>query len=174
MVNGCNGLLSGQLGTQKLRVLSLAELSAGVGDVDYLQLTQAVVAPVKLSFQANQRARTQVQWPLLSPRELQRYQNGQTVTALAVGWVEADGSVDPHPPGLLRGFVSEPKMTTANINAWRAHRIELGDATLYLHLGEKPLAWYYHLLLGISGLLLALGTEVIHHRRRAGELNAGD
>lgn len=168
-INGCNGLISSQFGTHRLRTHTADQLSnEGLGDADYLELTGVLVAPVQLfNPPGHFFSSGTIQKPLFTKEQLSAYELGDTVAPLVILWTPISAPA-ASPPNLLpattsdtsiRGLVAEPPLTIGNSREWALDRIKINDQTIYLANNQAPMAWYWNLLLFLGGLTLAILPE---------------
>lgn len=175
MITGCNSLISQQFGTHRLRTISLHEvLETGIGDADFVELTDAVVGtPMIVGDALRSTDKDYVLRPLLTSAESVDWAKGNTVTAKVVAWME---STDPDCttfPGCLpttgtpvRGLISPPTDKKNPKELWKEQRVVLDPNPIYLQLHQKPLDWYWNLVLLLTGLALAIIPEARRHAKR--------
>ncbi len=175
MINGCNSLISQHFGTHKLRTLPAAEVTQqGIGDADYVRLTGAslpnsyIVGP-----KLNERGKDYHLYPVFTPSMAAAYAKGEIVEPLGVAWFKIpypdcvkNGDCLPEMPEGLQGLVANPGNKQHPREQWASKNIRLNNKTIYLQLGEQPLAWYWNLSLFLGGVFLALGTEALWQKRK--------
>lgn len=175
MINGCNSLISQHFGTHKLRVIDAATLEVnGLGDADFIRLegaelgTNYIVGP-----KLNERGKDYHLHPVFTPAMAAAYAAGETVEPLAIAWFKIpypdcvkNGDCIPEMDAGLQGLVANPGKKQHPMEAWAAQRIRLAPKVVYIQLGERPLAWYWNLLLFLGGISLALGTESFWQKRK--------
>ena len=174
MITGCNGLVSQQFGTHRLRTVPLTEaMVEGLGDADFVELTGAVLGEAQIVGPALRASDTDyLLRPILTPEQAGRWAAGETVETRFVGWRETDNAGSTSAPACpppdfcaLRGLVSTPTDRKNPVNDWPAQRIKLATDITYLQLGEAPMAWYWNLALFFGGLALALVPEALRFSR---------
>lgn len=183
MITGCNGLVSQNFGTHRLRTVDVeTAVSEGLGDADFVELTGAVVgAPTITGPALRSLDNDYLLRPVFTPDQQRDWASGRTVTANLVAWYESErlDGVDlprcnaPDYCG-LRGLVSEPTDKKNPVKQWTTQRIALAPDVTYLQLGEQPMAWYWNLLLFLGGGLLALVPEARRFNRKADQRHAED
>ncbi|MEM6770858.1 MAG: hypothetical protein AAF597_09765 [Bacteroidota bacterium] len=175
MINGCNSLISQQFGTHSLHTMQLEQVvNSGVGDADFLEIPDARVGEALVSspregwLDANYVFR-----PLLTNAQTDAWRNGQVVTAQVIAWYNVDTTNCANrawcqPPTLatVAGLVAEPPANKHPTADWEAERIALAPEITYLKLGDKPMVWYWNLLMFLGGLLLAALPEARRHRQQ--------
>lgn len=169
MITGCNSLISQQFGTHRLRTVDVATAaSGGLGDADYVALTGAVLGEAFIVGPALRSSdKDYVLRPILTPEQTIAWKNGSTVITNLISWTETTNPACTQPPGCLPpaadpiiGLLSEPTWRKNPIEQWGGQRIQLSaDNIIYLQLNEKPMAWYWNLLLFLGGLGLAIVPE---------------
>lgn len=177
MITGCNSLISQQFGTHRLRTVDVATAaSGGLGDADYVALTGALLGEAFIVGPAlRSNDKDYVLRPILTPEQTIAWKNGSTVTTNLVAWTETTDQVCTQPPGCLPsatdpviGLLSEPTWRKNPTEQWASQRIQLaGENIIYLQLYEKPMAWYWNLLLLLGGLGLAIVPEARRFARKA-------
>lgn len=181
MITGCNSLISQNFGTHRLRTLDVtAAASGGLGDADYVQLTNAVIGEAFIVGPALRSSdKDYVLRPILNQKQATSWQNGSTVTTSLVAWTETTDPACTTPPGCppaaddpVIGLLSEPTPRKNPASQWQDQRIELAPSTTYLQLYEKPMAWYWNLLLFLAGLGLAIVPEARRFAKRSAEIDA--
>lgn len=167
MVNGCNGLISQNFGTHKLRKISLeAVIADGLGDADYVEVKNAVLIEDYLVGPAIRASDMDYHLhPILTTEEAAKLTASQTATATMVGWYmipyadcvkNGDCSVKG---AALRGLVTAPTVKKNPKEKWAEKNIQLTDDVIYLQLWKAPLAWYWNALLFFGGIGLSIGVE---------------
>ncbi len=168
MITGCNSLISQNFGTHRLRTVDIAVAAAGgLGDADYVELNNAVLGTAMIVGPALRATdKDYVLRPILTEEQAASWEGGQTITTNLVAWTETEVPACTTPPGCpppaaapVRGLLSEPTWRKNPTEAWAGQRIALADETSYLQLGEKPMAWYWNLLLFFGGIGLAIVPE---------------
>jgi hypothetical protein len=181
MITGCNSLISHNFGTHRLRTLDAATAaSGGLGDADYVQLTGAVIGEAFIVGPALRSSdEDYVLRPILMPSQAEAWENGAIVTTNLIAWTETTDPACTKPPGCLPaktdpviGLLSKPTRRKNPTEQWAAHRIQLADSVEYLQLYEKPMAWYWNLLLFLGGLGLAIMPEARRFAKRKAETGA--
>ena len=158
MISGCNGLLSSQFGTQKLRTLSLEEVEAqGLGDADYVRIIGGEIGDAGVNLQLRGKNTLAVMRPLLASP-------GRQDAVRVVVWTEAQTSAWTYVGDDIEGMVEEPVVRKPGAAKWAAENIILRSPSIFIHLGEKPAGTPVHLLLFFGGLALAIVPELYHHR----------
>ena len=153
MISGCNGLVSSTFGTHRLRELTFAEASRGVGDADYVRITDARLSDTvlaRITGEADKRyyfVAVQVD----SNRPLQAVGAYQPVA-----W--STTAFPTHPSATVTGTVESPP-TVVRESLVRQAALPPARTYVYLHVDRQPLAWYWQAALFVGGLLLAAGTE---------------
>lgn len=180
MITGCNSLISQNFGTHRLRTLDVSTATAGgLGDADYVQLTNAIIGEAFIVGPALRSSdKDYVLRPILNSEQATAWKNGATVTTDLIAWTETTDPACIVSPGCLPattdpviGLLSEPTSRKNPVTLWSAQRIELASSTSYLQLNEKPMAWYWNLLLLLAGLGLAIVPEA--RRFAKGKLKNG-
>lgn len=146
MISGCNGLLSSAFGTHRLRSLTAGQVAGGVGDADYLHITDGRIIDT-------------LTWNIQGAAgDVHRFYPvfGSGQRPVAIGWTKNDVSA-PAAAGVF-GTVETPSTDTRLPERWQAAFPNQATYT-FVHLSHRPLAWYWQLSLFLGGLLLALGTE---------------
>jgi hypothetical protein len=178
MITGCNSLISQNFGTHRLRTLDAATAAAGgLGDADYVQLTNAIIGEAFIVGPALRSSdKDYVLRPILDPEQAAAWKNGATVTTNLVAWSETTDPACTKSPGCppavaeaVIGLLSEPTSRKNPVSQWSGQRIELAPATTYLQLNEKPMVWYWNLLLFLGGLGLAIVPEARRFAKRKPE-----
>ncbi|WP_116124414.1 hypothetical protein [Lewinella sp. IMCC34183] len=167
MITGCNGLLSLRFGTHRLRNFTLVEAEGGVGDADYLQLTGARADPAARHTDTRAAYPPINLWPVLTPTDIGDFRKGVLTTGHVVAWWQGDGP--DALPEVIRGTVERPGIAVPP--TFGDGRLVLEPPVTYLHLNNEPTPWYWQLTLFVGGLVLAIGTEALTYRRRAGTRN---
>lgn len=176
MITGCNSLISQNFGTHRLRTLDVEDAAAGaLGDADYVQLKDAIIGEAFIVGPALRSSdKDYVLRPILNKQQAAAWEGGETVEVNLVSWTEttdpACTSGNGCPPSVadpVIGLLSEPTSRKNPVNAWPAQRIRLAASTSYLQLNEKPMAWYWNLLLFLGGLGLAVVPEARRFANRA-------
>lgn len=172
MINGCNGLVSSQFGTHKLRTFTTEEALRGMGDADFVHLTDAVVGESFIVGPALRVGDTDyILRPLFSPAQAAAHQRGEKVSTGLIGWYETrdpactEVPVCPPPAAGIRGLLSKPTERKNPVEKWTDQRIELSEEVRYLQIGEQPLAWYWNLLFFVGGIGIAIAAEYVNHLR---------
>ncbi|TXF91646.1 hypothetical protein FUA23_00240 [Neolewinella aurantiaca] len=176
MITGCNSLVSQNFGTHRLRTLDVTEADAqAIGEADFIEVAGAVMAKVavttsKKDFWGN----TTVCRPLLSPGQQQSLNAGTAIeTQLVVCFKTEDPACHEDPACLpysgtrAIGLVGEPQDAEQLLAQLAQHQIRLKSPVVFLQLGEKPMAWYWNLLIFVGGICLAFIPEAIRHNRKA-------
>ena len=175
MITGCNGLISQQFGTHRLRTLPVEEaIASGLGDADFVELTGAVVGePVIVGPALRASDKDYVLRPVFTPTQQAEWQKGKSVTVSLVSWTETDDPATQTVPSCtapqhcsLRGLLSEPTDKKNPVANWTGQRIALAPDVVYLQLGEAPMAWYWNLALLLGGLALALIPEALRFNQQ--------
>lgn len=168
MITGCNGLVSQNFGTHRLRTVPAATAIAdGLGDADFVELTEAIVGEPEIIGPALRSSdKDYVLRPVFTPAQQQAWASGQTVTASIIAWTESTGSNGKDYPYCtapdycgMRGLLSVPTDQKNPVEQWTGQRITLSPDVIYFQLGEQPMAWYWNLLLFVGGGLLAMIPE---------------
>jgi hypothetical protein len=178
MITGCNSLISQNFGTHRLRTLDAAAAASGtLGDADYVQLTNAVIGEAFIVGPALRSSdKDYVLRPILNAEQSAAWKSGATVTTNLIAWVETTDPTCTTAPGCLPaasdpviGLLSEPTARKNPVGEWSGQRIELAAPTSYLQLNEKPMAWYWNLLLFLGGIGLAIMPEARRFTKRKSE-----
>ncbi|WP_020567297.1 hypothetical protein [Neolewinella persica] len=168
MITGCNSLISQNFGTHRLRTMDVASAASGsLGDADYVQITEAIIGEAFIVGPALRSSdEDYVLRPILTPEQATAWQKGSTVTINLIAWTETADPACTKPPGCppaktdkVIGLLSEPTWRKNPTEEWPKQRIQLAESVAYLQLYEKPMAWYWNLLLFIAGLGLAIVPE---------------
>ncbi|MFK8162790.1 MAG: hypothetical protein AB8H12_10040 [Lewinella sp.] len=179
MITGCNSLISQNFGTHRLRTVEVSvAASGGLGDADYVQLTKAIIGEAFIVGPALRSSdKDYVLRPIFNPEQAMEWKNGATVRTNLVAWTETTDPTCTTPPGCLPaatdpviGLLSEPTWRKNPVDEWAAQRIQLGEEVAYLQLYEKPMAWYWNLLLFLGGLGLAIVPEARRFAKRKEEV----
>ena len=167
-INGCNGLISSQYGTHRLRTLTSTDLiTNGLGDADFIELTDVVIGSVKVENEAGTFfAPATIQRPLFSPEQERQYRKGATVAPLAILWSKHTApaaspftNLETNTTASIRGLITEPPLTVFNISEWNDNRLTVTGATPYIAYNKAPMAWYWNLVIFLGGLVLAVLPE---------------
>lgn len=178
LITGCNGLISQNFGTHRLRTVDVTTAIAdGLGDADFVELTGAVVGEPSITGPALRSSdKDYVLRPVFTPEEHKNWLAGESVTTSVIAWTETDridGKDFPYcaAPDYcgMRGLLSIPTDQKNPVGQWPAQRITLAPDVMYLQLGEQPMAWYWNLALLLGGGLLALVPEAIRFKRKKQE-----
>jgi hypothetical protein len=181
MITGCNSLISQNFGTHRLRTLDAATAaSGGLGDADYVQLTNAVIGEAFIVGPALRSSdEDYVLRPIFSPEQAAAWKDGATITTNLIAWTETTDPACTSLPGCLPaitspviGLLSDPTWRKNPTDQWATQRIQLTDTVAYLQLYEKPMAWYWNLLLFLGGLGLAIVPEARRFTKRKAEIEA--
>ncbi|CAH1000287.1 hypothetical protein LEM8419_01438 [Neolewinella maritima] len=164
MINGCNGLLTGTFGTQKLRSLTLAEATTGVGDADFVQITDAEPGALPMTVQSG--SQQVLMYPLVASGTSAAAVRSNPVTVSVIAWVAVDDGTPPAIDQEVRGFIETPKGVGDRIPNWATQGIALHSPVTYLHMGERPADRRWLLLMLIGGAALAILPQLYHHHRR--------
>ena len=173
MITGCNSLVSQQFGTHRLRTLPAGGATAtDVGEADFVRITGVNPAGPTLGGGDADRWGDYVRFvPLLTPaQEAERRANGRVTTGL-VGWFKTTDPARQRPAAAaessaVTGLVNPPAARYVSTVDWSAAGVSLAEPVVYVQIGERPLAWYYNLLLMLVGVLLAVVPEFLGARRR--------
>lgn len=178
MINGCNGLISQQFGTHKLRTASIEDVVFdGIGDADFIEITGGKFCVVSVTQRSNLfKTHGYVQRPVLTATQLAEWTAGETVTVHLIAYSEtsppaaAQNSTDDfsNPPS-IKGIISEPAAGVEPENLWQDNRIVIAGDVDYLHLGRTPRAWHWNLLMFLGGLLLAAIPEALRFNAKTTE-----
>lgn len=173
MITGCNSLVSQTFGTHSLHELSAAEATAeGVGDADYVSVKglvpaeYAICLPVS-GWLGNYYA---ISRPLLTPAQAKASSEGKTVEVSIIGWFKSEHEScdlileDPTAEVEHIGLVNPPNVAADVLKKLSSKNFKLRKPVVYLQLAEKPMAWYWNLILMISGILLAVLPEARRHK----------
>ena len=153
MISGCNGLISTTFGTHRLRTFSIAEASRGVGDADYVQLTDARIADSMMTIVETEAKDTYYFAPVVDARDLVFAEKSRFVPIV---WSETH----PFPTELsgVTGTVEQPPVDVL-LPAAFSDEAQAKKVLLPIHLNHRPLPWYWQATLFVCGLLLAGATE---------------
>jgi len=177
MITGCNSLVSQHFGTHALRIIPAAGATAeGIGDADFVKIRGVAPGQPQLTVPADDgRNSRYVFRPLLTPAQQTRWENGSGLSTNLIGWFKTTGTSCgggkaclPHTGAEVLGLISKPAAKYNPSGKWAEHGVTLTGPVVYLQLGQKPLAWYWNLLLFVGGALLAFLPEAIRSRRTAG------
>jgi hypothetical protein len=180
MITGCNSLISQNFGTHRLRTLDVSTAtSGGLGDADYVQLSNAIIGEAFIVGPALRSSdKDYVLRPILNAEQAAAWKSGATVTTNLVAWSETNDPVCITAPGCppaatepVIGLLSKPTSRKNPIANWQDQRVSLASNVSYLQLNEKPMAWYWNLLLFLGGLGLAIVPEA--RRFAKGKLKNG-
>ena len=159
MISGCNGLVSSTFGTHRLRQINLAETTTGVGDADFLRITDGRLSDTVLAQVTGDDGKryyfvaVEDEKGGLPQLPVAFYPVAWSTTPLTIhSSAPITGTVE-NPPGRVR----ERLRQQAALPAARAY--------VYLRLDRRPLPWYWQAALFVGGLLLAAGTEYWNHHR---------
>jgi hypothetical protein len=175
MITGCNSLISQNFGTHRLRTLDVTTAaSGGLGDADYVQLTNAVIGEAFIVGPALRSSdKDYVLRPILNATQAADWKSGATVSTNLVAWTETNDPVCIAAPGCppaatdpVIGLLSKPTTRKNPVADWPDQRIGLEAPVSYLQLNEKPMAWYWNLLLFLGGLGLAILPEARRFAKR--------
>lgn len=176
MITGCNSLVSQNFGTHRLRTLDVTEASArSIGDADFVEIAGAVIGDVAVTTpQRDLWGKTVVCRPILSPEQQSAWKNGSTVATQLFGCFKTEDPTCytapaclPHTGERVIGLVADPTDAEALAAQWGQHRIKPKEKPVYLQLGEKPVVWYWNLLLFVGGICLAFIPEAVRHNQKA-------
>ncbi len=180
MITGCNSLISQNFGTHRLRTVTVkAAASGGLGDADYVELENAVIGAAMIVGPALRSTdKDYILRPILTQEEATAWANGQVITTNLIAWSETDNPACTQAPGCppgadepVRGLLSAPTWRKNPTELWMGQRISLAEDVTYLQLGERPMAWYWNLLLFLGGLVLAVLPEARRFSKRKTELD---
>lgn len=175
MINGCNGLISQNFGTHKLRTLKLETvLEEGLGDADFVRLEDAVLTENYLIGEALKASDEDYHLhAILTPQQQAAYKAGNKVTAGMIGWFKIpyadcvkNGDCQAASKGYLQGLITTPTPKKNPFASWSRHNVELAEDVIYLQLWKAPLAWYWNLLMFLGGIGLALFIEMRYQKKR--------
>lgn len=178
MITGCNSLISQNFGTHRLRTVDVtAAASGGLGDADFVELDNAVLGAAMIVGPAlRSNDKDYVLRPILTESQSQAWAAGETVTTNLVAWTETTDPACIEAPGCLpgpqtpvRGLLSVPTWRKNPVEQWQTQRVNLPPEVNYLQLGEKPMAWYWNLLLFLGGLGLAVVPEARRFKQKQAE-----
>ena len=156
MVNGCNGLLSASFGTHRLRQVTVAQTAGGVGDADFLEVTDGRLPDVLLIDSISAGNARYYYFPVVSEVVTSGQDDGPPFATSIVAWYKT-GEVEPLRNLAIKGFVSVPDRLPADLgNRFATRGFSLTPSVTYLHLGERPLAWGWQLLMFSGGLLTSV------------------
>ncbi|MBB4077908.1 hypothetical protein GGR28_000509 [Lewinella aquimaris] len=161
MIGGCNGLVSSQFGTYRLRVIPVEAARKGVGDADYVRITGTGVSEVAQGFLSSNgvKLRLFVAQPVTdAPLETH-----------LIFWTESGATVSPVDTADLSGTVERPPSLPKLTAALNDAGVTLREPVTYVHLGERPLSWPWQLLMFLGGIGLAVTTEAVHHKKTHAE-----
>jgi hypothetical protein len=167
-INGCNSLISSQVGTHKLRTYAMAEvLEEGIGDADFVAITGAwqtgdyvYVAPVR-----------QFDKPILIyPVTANGAENARAIPVVA--WTELfdpscveRGDCLPQGETTLRGIVRDIPKEKDNSSALARKGYTLAERPIFIEADKAPLAWYWSLAMMVGALALGAGIEIAQLRK---------
>ena len=159
MISGCNGLVSSTFGTHRLREFSVAAASGGVGDTDYVRLTDGTFSEGQFAPVTDNGAKP---YYFATVEPVNDQADSVTLPFRPVVW-----SNQPLPTDRMTPITATVERPPAAVREGLARQAALpaGQAYLYLHLDRRPLAWYWQASLFLGGLLLAAGTEWWNHAR---------
>ena len=163
-ISGCNSLVSQFFGTHKLRTFTAEQvLQQGVGDADYIEITDAwltgdyMVVPPR-----NKADRAVLIYPVVSASQLAAIDSGKVVEPLAIAWTRNfDISCDTDQRCITRqqlrleGVVRDMNKSKNKAHLLPAEHYRLPALPLYLESGRAPIAWYWNLLMMVGGLAVA-------------------
>jgi hypothetical protein len=176
MITGCNSLVSQNFGTHRLRTIDVAEADAqAIGETDFVEVAGAVIGKVAVGDgKADAWGKWGVSRPLLSPDQHKAWENGATVETSLIGWFKSEYSrcsdnlkCLPFTGKRAIGLIGPPVDPATLTGQYLGTRIKLKEPLVYLHLGEKPMAWHWNLLFFLGGICLAFIPEAIRHNRKA-------
>ncbi|PHI21036.1 hypothetical protein CEQ90_04970 [Lewinellaceae bacterium SD302] len=176
MINGCNGLISQNFGTHKLRTVALQTvLDSGMGDADFVRLEEAELTDNYLIGEAlTDDDEDYHLHAILTPEQAAAYTAGEKVTAGMVGWYKIpyedcvkNGDCQYGNQGFVEGLITEPTDRKNPVESWPRHNIELAEEVIYLQLWKAPLAWYWNLLMFLGGLGVAMLVEGRYQYRKS-------
>lgn len=170
MITGCNGLISQQFGTHRLRTVPLeTAIASGLGDADFVELSGAIVGEPSIVGPALRSSdKDYVLRPVFTPEQQSAWAQGETVAVSLVSWIETEDPASQNIPNCsapnfcaLKGLLSAPTDKKNPVEQWSSQRVSLAPDVMYLQLDEAPMAWYWNLALLLGGLALALIPEAL-------------
>ncbi|MCP9235165.1 hypothetical protein [Lewinella sp. JB7] len=161
MISGCNGLISSQFGTHHLREVSIEDTRQGVGDADYIRVTGTEIREVAMDSVTSGTSEIRL-FVLAGITE-------RPVHGHLIFWIKADAPPASFAPDDLRGTVERPPDPTRVIAALKSAGVKLREPVTFVHLGEQPLSWPWHLLIFVGGIGLVLITEAVNHKKTHAE-----
>ncbi len=173
-INSCNSLISGLTGTHKLRQFSMETLeSAGIGDSDFVTITGAYrTGDFLITPPTKNNPKAALQYPVVSAKSLENLKiKGKTPVKLIV-WTEdfdlrcanshnciQQGAFD------LKGVVYQLPKNRNRIKDFDANKYQFAENIIYIQTERAPIAWYWHLVIMVGAVGLALVTEFWYNRK---------
>ena len=167
-LNGCNSLISGVAGTQKLRTMSMEEVrESGLGDADFVEITSAWSTGNYL-FKPHRNASWPgfVLWPVLDQSQIDSLEKGQQVTVKLYAWTKRydkacleAGDCVPKGEMALKGLVRPLNRKFNMMSSFSNEQLALSDHIVFIEYNRQPLAWYWNIVIMTGAALLALGLE---------------
>lgn len=176
MITGCNSLVSQNFGTHRLRTIDVAEADAqSIGEADFVEVAGAIIGSASVGdSKADAWDKWTVSRPILSPDQHKAWEGGATVETSLIAWFKSvnSGCSDdldclPYTGQRAIGLIGLPEDPAFLASQYVDERIKLKEPLVYLQLGEKPMAWYWNLLIFATGICLAFIPEAIRHNQKA-------
>lgn len=167
-INGCNSLVSGLVGTHKLRTFSIEQVWVdGVGDSDFIELTD-VWSNGEYIFEPHRNNSWPgfVQWPVLDQAQFDSLKNGQKVNVSIVAWTKKydkncvdQKNCNQEGKMNLKGLVRPMNKRYNKMEELPKELYSISDDALYIEYNKSPLAWYWNLLLMLGAISIVLVLE---------------
>ena len=155
-ITGCNGLLSGVAGTQRLREITAEQaVREGLGDADFVELQMACPTGWDQVFPGNKGKDPSILVYEVRPCSATASAGPKRNTLFI--WKKCERGRESCFPGTslsIRGMWRKPPKTT--LEALHAEYQPGGERPVFIEEGKAPLAWYWQagIMAGAIGLLL--------------------
>lgn len=159
-IGGCNGVISKNFGTHKLRNYTMEQVVLeGIGDADFIAVEQAYL-PGDFAYAApkNGRGKGILQYPVtLASAE-------KTIKIVAWSRIEDTSCVEQQnciKKGTtnLKGIIRKIGRERNRIHSFVEKGYSLNEPIIYMEVDRSPLAWYWNLLMMVIAVALFLFLE---------------
>jgi hypothetical protein len=155
-ISGCNGLLSSQFGTHRLREVPIEQAVDGVGDSDYVRVRGAQWTEEGMRLYHPSSGDSIFSYLLLRRGAVD---SSEAIILWSDEFFERELSVKPRPVGMV-----ESPSGYFIVESWNQLGYRVDPSSPIIRYGRHPLAWYWNVAICAGGLALALGTEAAYRK----------
>ncbi|MEN0005775.1 MAG: hypothetical protein AAF798_16625 [Bacteroidota bacterium] len=169
-INGCNSLISQEVGTHKLRTYQMAEIAEeGIGDADFVEIQQAWQTGEYVHVEAVRQFDRPI---LIYPVQTQEQINSGEKVAKLIAWTELfdvncldDQSCLPQQEVTLKGITRDIPAEKNQLQQLLDKGYTLDEQPIFIEVDKAPLEWYWNLGMMLGALALGAGIEIVHLRK---------